>query len=234
MIEVVGAHRMRMQLEAGEVGHPRQVGRMARHDLVGAAARREADRRHLRASRAAWPAPLLEEEFAADAVGVAHQHARAAARAAQCRLGDGDVVARRGRSCGPWPRDQRLRRMRDDNVAAVDGQCALVLRCRCHECHRTLQGIGQADFTMEPWPTSWHSGSPRRGGLVNEIALEETASTNAHALDLLRSGAAPPHLTLVWARRQTNGRGRGGRLWLSPEGNVFFSMILRPHRIGET
>jgi BirA family biotin operon repressor/biotin-[acetyl-CoA-carboxylase] ligase len=63
---------------------------------------------------------------------------------------------------------------------------------------------------------------------VTEIALEETASTNAHALELLRTGAAPPHLTLVWARRQTSGRGRGGRVWQSPEGNVFFSMILRP------
>lgn len=63
---------------------------------------------------------------------------------------------------------------------------------------------------------------------VTEIALEETASTNAHALELLKTGAAKPHLTLVWARRQTRGRGRGGRVWQSPEGNVFFSMILRP------
>jgi BirA family biotin operon repressor/biotin-[acetyl-CoA-carboxylase] ligase len=63
---------------------------------------------------------------------------------------------------------------------------------------------------------------------VTEIALEETTSTNAHALELLRSGAAPHHLTLVWARRQTKGRGRGGRAWQSPEGNVFFSMVLRP------
>ena len=65
-------------------------------------------------------------------------------------------------------------------------------------------------------------------GGVTEIALEETASTNAHALELLRGGGAPHHLTLVWARRQTKGRGRGGRVWQSPEGNVFFSMILRP------
>ena len=65
-------------------------------------------------------------------------------------------------------------------------------------------------------------------GAVTEVALEETASTNAHALELLKSRAAPRHLTLVWARRQTQGRGRGGRVWQSPEGNVFFSMILRP------
>jgi BirA family biotin operon repressor/biotin-[acetyl-CoA-carboxylase] ligase len=65
-------------------------------------------------------------------------------------------------------------------------------------------------------------------GEVTEIALAETASTNAHALELLKGGAAPHHLTLVWARQQTKGRGRGGRAWQSPEGNVFFSMILRP------
>jgi BirA family biotin operon repressor/biotin-[acetyl-CoA-carboxylase] ligase len=72
--------------------------------------------------------------------------------------------------------------------------------------------------------------SPAGGaaGAVTEVALEETASTNAHALELLKSGAAPRHLTVVWARRQTQGRGRGGRVWQSPEGNVFFSMILRP------
>ena len=63
---------------------------------------------------------------------------------------------------------------------------------------------------------------------VTEIALEETASTNAHALELLKTGGAPHHLTLVWARRQMKGRGRGGRAWQSPEGNVFFSIILRP------
>jgi BirA family biotin operon repressor/biotin-[acetyl-CoA-carboxylase] ligase len=47
-------------------------------------------------------------------------------------------------------------------------------------------------------------------------------------LELLKSAPSPRHLTLVWARRQTQGRGRGGRVWQSPEGNVFFSMILRP------
>lgn len=62
---------------------------------------------------------------------------------------------------------------------------------------------------------------------MTEIALEETSSTNAHTLELLKN-SAPRHLTLVWARRQRQGRGRGGRVWQSPEGNVFFSMILRP------
>src|SRR5882672_7374266 len=84
------------------------------------------------------------------------------------------------------------------------------------------------DESSLPAPAKSSTPAGRLAAGVTEIALEETASTNAHALELLRMGAAPHHLTLVWARRQTTGRGRGGRAWQSPEGNVFFSMILRP------
>src|SRR5207248_10125844 len=35
MIEIVRAHGMRMELEAGEVGHPRERGGIARHDFLG-------------------------------------------------------------------------------------------------------------------------------------------------------------------------------------------------------
>jgi BirA family biotin operon repressor/biotin-[acetyl-CoA-carboxylase] ligase len=56
--------------------------------------------------------------------------------------------------------------------------------------------------------------------------LEETESTNKDALAQASAGA--PHLTLVWAKRQTKGRGRGGRVWRSGEGNVFYSLLLRP------
>jgi BirA family biotin operon repressor/biotin-[acetyl-CoA-carboxylase] ligase len=61
---------------------------------------------------------------------------------------------------------------------------------------------------------------------VNEVALDEVGSTNAEALALAENGA--PHLTLVWARRQTAGRGRDGRSWVSTDGNVFWSLLLRP------
>jgi hypothetical protein len=37
MIEIVGAHRMRMQLEAREVRHPQRARRVARHDFLGGA-----------------------------------------------------------------------------------------------------------------------------------------------------------------------------------------------------
>ena len=41
MIEIVGAHRMRVQLETGEIRHPRERGCVARHDFFRRSARRK-------------------------------------------------------------------------------------------------------------------------------------------------------------------------------------------------
>ena len=51
-------------------------------------------------------------------------------------------------------------------------------------------------------------------------------STNDEAKALARTGA--PEGTLVWADEQTAGRGRRGRAWLSPPGNLYMSLIQRP------
>lgn len=46
---------------------------------------------------------------------------------------------------------------------------------------------------------------------------------------LLRLAAAgEPEGLAVMARRQTGGRGRDGRAWSSPEGNLYLSLLLRP------
>jgi BirA family transcriptional regulator, biotin operon repressor / biotin---[acetyl-CoA-carboxylase] ligase len=58
------------------------------------------------------------------------------------------------------------------------------------------------------------------------IALKETSSTNAEALTLAREGS--PHGTVVVAGRQTKGRGRYGRSWESPSGNLYMSILVRP------
>lgn len=58
------------------------------------------------------------------------------------------------------------------------------------------------------------------------IYLRETPSTNAHAMALAQDGAAAP--LWVWAGRQTKGRGRLGRAWDSPAGNLYASVLLRP------
>jgi len=51
-------------------------------------------------------------------------------------------------------------------------------------------------------------------------------STNDEAKRLARAGA--PDRTLVWAGEQTAGRGRRGRVWSSPPGNLYLSLLLRP------
>ena len=61
---------------------------------------------------------------------------------------------------------------------------------------------------------------------VTVVAKDTTTSTNEDARELAARGA--PHLTLVWAERQEGGRGRSKRRWLSPAGNVSWSLLLRP------
>ncbi len=56
--------------------------------------------------------------------------------------------------------------------------------------------------------------------------LPETASTNTAAMELAQNGA--PEGTAVLAETQTGGKGRLGRMWVSPRGNVYLSVVLRP------
>jgi BirA family biotin operon repressor/biotin-[acetyl-CoA-carboxylase] ligase len=58
------------------------------------------------------------------------------------------------------------------------------------------------------------------------VALQSVGSTNDEAARLAEAGA--PEGTVVWAREQTGGRGRRGRRWASPVGNLYSSTILRP------
>jgi BirA family transcriptional regulator, biotin operon repressor / biotin---[acetyl-CoA-carboxylase] ligase len=59
-------------------------------------------------------------------------------------------------------------------------------------------------------------------------ALAAAGSTNDEARRLAEAGA--PEGTVVWAREQTAGRGRHGRPWASPPGNLYCSIVLRPDR----
>ena len=58
------------------------------------------------------------------------------------------------------------------------------------------------------------------------VALESIDSTNAEARRRAEAGA--PDGTVVWALTQTAGRGRRGRTWQSPPGNLYVSFLLRP------
>ena len=57
--------------------------------------------------------------------------------------------------------------------------------------------------------------------------LQQTASTNADAFRMAEAGAVEG--TVVVADYQTDGKGRRGRIWLSPAGvNLYCSVVLRP------
>ncbi len=58
------------------------------------------------------------------------------------------------------------------------------------------------------------------------LRYDSIGSTNDEAKALARAGAAED--TLVWAGEQTAGRGRRGRFWASPPGNLYLSLIVRP------
>jgi len=64
--------------------------------------------------------------------------------------------------------------------------------------------------------------------LWRHLALEAVDSTNEEAKRRAEAGEAEG--LAVTALRQTAGRGRRGRAWDSPEGNLFVSMLLRPSR----
>lgn len=56
--------------------------------------------------------------------------------------------------------------------------------------------------------------------------FDTVASTNDLAAD--RAVKGDPEGTVVWADSQSSGRGRSGRTWTSPSGNLYCSVILRP------
>ncbi|WP_420404903.1 biotin--[acetyl-CoA-carboxylase] ligase [Nisaea sp.] len=56
--------------------------------------------------------------------------------------------------------------------------------------------------------------------------FDAVTSTSDEAERLARAGA--PDRTLVWARSQSSGRGRLGRSWSSPQGNLYTTAVLDP------
>ncbi|MBI1272826.1 MAG: biotin--[acetyl-CoA-carboxylase] ligase [Alphaproteobacteria bacterium] len=59
---------------------------------------------------------------------------------------------------------------------------------------------------------------------INKLAT--TATTNDDAIAAAKAGE--PDGFVAWALRQTGGRGRRGRSWISPQGNLFASLLIRP------
>lgn len=58
------------------------------------------------------------------------------------------------------------------------------------------------------------------------LSYDELDSTNDEARRIAEGGGS--HGAVIWAKRQTAGRGRMGRHWVSVEGNLFCSILLAP------
>jgi BirA family biotin operon repressor/biotin-[acetyl-CoA-carboxylase] ligase len=70
---------------------------------------------------------------------------------------------------------------------------------------------------------------PAEKTLLNDYHLltyDALDSTNSEARRLAGGGAS--HGAVIWARKQTAGRGRMGREWVSADGNLFVTVLLSP------
>jgi BirA family biotin operon repressor/biotin-[acetyl-CoA-carboxylase] ligase len=65
------------------------------------------------------------------------------------------------------------------------------------------------------------------------LAIHETLPSTSELCRSLAAAGEPEGLAVL-ARRQTAGRGRRGRLWQSPAGNLSLSVLLRPQERAQT
>lgn len=72
----------------------------------------------------------------------------------------------------------------------------------------------------------WNPPGLRQGWVTDVVAFSTVGSTQDEAKTRAAGGAQEG--TLVVADRQTAGRGRWDRVWVSPQGGLWYSLILRP------
>ena len=95
-----------------------------------------------------------------------------------------------------------------------------------------IESVNNRGYRLVKWPDRLESAVLK--GLLNTRELgcclevhSTIDSTNMRAKELALKGA--PHGTLVLSEEQQRGRGRLGRVWVSPEGTgLWMSLLLRP------
>lgn len=95
----------------------------------------------------------------------------------------------------------------------------------------TIEAVSSQGYRITSEPDSLRRDDIRKGLGTKVIGKEvrvfpEIASTNTAAMQMAAEGA--PEGTVVLAEVQTGGKGRLGRKWISPQGNLYLSVILRP------
>src|SRR5262249_10911329 len=128
MIEILRAHRMRMEIDASEVDDPRQLRRVAQHDLARGPAGGKLELHHLDPERPRLGRSLLEKELALRAVDIALERHRPPTRSAQRAFRHREVVAHQVDLGDAALREEDLLRIRDRDLAALDLQQLLARR----------------------------------------------------------------------------------------------------------
>ncbi len=60
------------------------------------------------------------------------------------------------------------------------------------------------------------------------LSFDSLDSTNEEAKRLAKGGGC--HGAVIWAKHQSEGKGRMGRAWVSSDGNLFVSVLLQPEK----
>ena len=120
VVEVLGADRVRVEVEAAEVRDPGEAGGLVEHDLVGGPAGREGERRRPDPLGRVVGGALLEERLLLGAVDEALERHRPAAHARQRPVGDREEVADEVELRVPGPGEVHLVRVADRDLAVAD------------------------------------------------------------------------------------------------------------------
>jgi BirA family biotin operon repressor/biotin-[acetyl-CoA-carboxylase] ligase len=94
-----------------------------------------------------------------------------------------------------------------------------------------IEAVPSQGYRIVSVPDLLREGDIKPGLKTRVIGREirlfpEVASTNTVAMKMASDGA--PEGTVVLAETQTGGKGRRGRKWISPKGNLYMSVVLRP------
>ena len=120
MVQVVGADRVRIEVDAAEVDDPDQGGRLVDHDLVGGAPGRERQLGGPDPVGRVVRRPLLEERLLGDAIDEPLEGHRPATDAGQRPFGDGQVEVDDIELGEARVGEVDLLRVRDRDLAAAD------------------------------------------------------------------------------------------------------------------
>ncbi|MGE5404865.1 MAG: biotin--[acetyl-CoA-carboxylase] ligase [Candidatus Saccharibacteria bacterium] len=102
------------------------------------------------------------------------------------------------------------------NKAGIKVDCSLERGCRLPE--------EKIDLAAQPLQIMLDGSFGRHFYLCNEVGSTNEWAKEEAGLRRLDEG------TVFAARRQTAGKGRQGKVWQSPEGGLWFSLVLRPGR----